>query len=94
MVLPQTRNAWKKNHIDLTMSHVILDSLQAFLGLVLLGKKAKTRTVARTGGESGKKVVGAMGSRKPNLGLVEGGREDSGGPPISSLWSDMLCIDF
>ena len=72
------------NHIDLVMSRVILDSLQALPGLALLGKKPKKRTVARPGMGSGKKVVGVMGSKKPNSDLVEGGREDSRGCDISS----------
>lgn len=52
----QDHECMEEIHIDLMMSHIILDSLQALPGLVLLGKKAKKRTVARPGGESGKKM--------------------------------------
>lgn len=45
----------EENHIDLMTSYVILDSLQALLGLLPLGKKANKRIEARPGGESGQK---------------------------------------
>jgi len=65
-----------ENHVDPVVPHVILDSLQALPGLLLLGRKAKQRTVARPGGESGKKCGGSRGlwETKPEPG--EGGEAE------------------
>lgn len=64
----------EENDTDLMMSHVILDSVQALLGLVLLGKKAKKRTEARPQGESGKKSGRSHGLQETKPGPC-GGRQ-------------------
>ena len=62
------QESMEENHIDLIMSHVILNSLEALPGLVLLGKKAQMRTVARPGGESDKISSGSHGLQETKPG--------------------------